>query len=76
MLFQNRRKATVFCFGAWKLSRRNNGFFISRWAAILSIYKLWKNYRSIFISLNLVFTLLGRMLLSIQLYKKSNCGCV
>lgn len=27
MLFQNRRKATVLCFGAWILSRRNNGFF-------------------------------------------------
>ena len=28
MLFQNRRKATVLCFGAQILSRRNNGFFI------------------------------------------------
>ena len=28
MLFQNRRMATVFCFGARILSRRNNGFFI------------------------------------------------
>ena len=28
LLFQNRRKATVFCFGAWIPSRRNNGFFI------------------------------------------------
>ena len=28
LLFQNRRKATVFCFGAWWPSHRNNGFFI------------------------------------------------
>ena len=28
--FQNRRWATVFCLGAWRLSRQNNGFFYYR----------------------------------------------
>ena len=26
LLFQNRRKATAFCFGAWVFGRHNNGF--------------------------------------------------
>ena len=32
LISQNRRQATVLCQGAWMTSRRNNGFFYSRWA--------------------------------------------
>ena len=34
LISQNRRQATVLCQGAWMTSRRNNGFFIIRWAGI------------------------------------------
>ena len=77
LLFQNRRKATVFCFGAWIPSRRNNGFFIIPLGGYsVHLLTISKNYRSIFTSLNLVCTLPDWMLLSIQLYKISNCGWV
>jgi len=42
LLFQNRRVATVFCFGAQILSRRNNGFFIIP-LGVLSTIKFYTN---------------------------------